>query len=330
MREQILQFPSQLSKGAEVARNVKIDKPYNKVVICGMGGSIMPGMMLLTYKEHKNKGPAPYDAGLVGHRLVPGPGVPIIINNNYDLPSDVNVNDLVICVSWSGTTEETISAFKTAMKRGIKPIAITKGGELGQLAKDNNAQLVILPDQPTYPRLSVGYMVGALFTILGLEKELNINLDSQSHENTGKELAESIGSATPLIYTSYSWRKLGALWKANFNETAKTPAYYNYVPAMTHDELAMYIRKGLPFRPIIFKDSKDLPHYVRDLNATIAILDKQEYNCSIVNLSSSDNPLETVLSNYILALWTSFYMAQKIGVDPEKIELIERYKELKK
>ena len=314
LHQQILNFPEQLSQGIELAKGVKIDKTYEKVVVCGMGGSIIPGMMLLTYKEHKNK----------------GPGVPVIIHNNYDLPSDVNADDMVICISWSGTTEETISAFKTAMKRSIKPIAITKGGELGQLAKDNDTPLVVLPDQPTAPRFSVGYMVGALFTVSGLKKELDINLDPQSYKNTGKELADKIGSATPLIYTSYSWRKLGALWKANFNETAKTPAFCNYIPAMAHDELAIYIRKGLPFHPIIFKDSRDMPRYIRDLDATIAILNKQEYNYTIVNLSVSDNPLETVLNNYILGLWTSFYLAQKIGVNPEKIEPIERYKELKK
>jgi len=71
---------------------------------------------------------------------------------------------------------------------------------------------------------------------------------------------------------------------------------------MVHDELAAYIRKGLPFYPIIFKDEKDLPRYVRDLDAAIAILNKLEYNYSIVNLSASDNPLETVLNNYILGL----------------------------
>ena len=72
-----------------------------------------------------------------------------------------------------------------------------------------------------------------------------------------------------------------------------------------------------------------MPRYVRDLDATIAILDQQEYNYSIVNLSVGDNPLETVLNNYILGLWTSFYLAQKIGVNPEDIELIEEYKKLK-
>lgn len=313
MRDQILKFPEQLSKGIELARSVEIDRPYEKVVICGMGGSIMPGMMLLTYKERENK----------------GPGVPVVIHNNYDLPSDVGPNDLVVCMSWSGTTEETISAFKTALERGIKPIVITKGAGLARLAEENNALMVTLPDQPTPPRFSVGYMVGALFTVLGLEKKIDIKLDPEAREDAGRKLADSIGSSTPLIYTSYSWRKLGALWKANFNETAKTPAYWNYVPIMTHDELAMYVRNDLPFHPIIFRDENDHPRYVRDLDAAIAILDKMEYNYNIVNLSASNNPLEIILNNYILGLWTSFYLAQKIGVDPEDIQLIEEYKKLK-
>lgn len=314
MREQILKFPEQLSKGAELAKNIKIDRTYDKVVVCGMGGSIMPGMMLLTYKERENK----------------GPGVPVVIHNNYDLPSDVGPNDLVVCVSWSGTTEETLSVFQAAIKRGIKPLVITKGGELGRLAQENDTPLVTLPDQMTQPRFSIGYMVGALFTVLGLEKALDMKLDPQASEDAGRKLADSIGSATPLIYTSYSWRKLGALWKANFNETAKTPAYWNYVPILAHDELAMYIRKGLPFHPIIFRDENDHPRYVRDLDAAIAILDKMEYNYDIVDISSHNSPLETMLNNYILCLWTTFYLAQKIGVDPEKIELIEEYKRLKK
>lgn len=313
MRNQILNFPAQLSKGFELAKNVKVEKSYERVVVCGMGGSSIPGMILLTCEENKNK----------------GPGVPIVIHNNYDLPSDVGSNDLVICVSWSGTTEETISAFKTALQRGIKPVAITKGAELGQLAKDNNSPLATLPDQPTPPRFSVGYMTGALFTILGLEKELDIKLDPKAHEDAGKKLADDIESATPLIYTSYSWRKLGTLWKENFNETAKTPAYWNYMPIMAHDELAMYIRKGLPFYPIIFKDENDHPRYVRDLDAAIAILDRMEYNYSIVNISPSNKPLEAVFNSYILGLWTTYYLTQKIGVDPEDVTLIEEYKKLK-
>jgi glucose/mannose-6-phosphate isomerase len=314
MRNQIINFPNQIIEGIKIAQDIKIKQNYNKIVICGMGGSIMPGLILLTYKEHKNK----------------GPGIPIIINNNYNLPSDIDANDLIICISWSGTTEETLSSLKVALERGIKPVVITKGAELGQLAKASNSYLITLPDLPTQPRFSVGYMLGALLSVLGLEINWDLKFDNKSNENIGKELAEKINNKIPLIYSSYSWRKLGALWKANFNETAKVPAFWNYVPQLAHDELNTYTKKGLSLYPIIIMDKNDKDYYLRDLEKAIAILDKQEYNYSIINLSFSDNPLKAIINNYILCLWTTYYLAQKNGVDPEKIELIEEYKKLKK
>jgi|SRR3989344_5465520 len=314
IRDTILKFPEQIKVGQEAAKDFKLGKEYKRVVICGMGGSIIPGFIFLTYQEHKNK----------------GPGVPVIINNNYGLPSDVTSDDLVICVSWSGTTGETISAFQTALEREITPIVITKGDKLGQLAKDYNTPLIILPDKKSPPRLGVGYMTGALFAVLGLEKELDINLDPANHENTGKELAETIGKSIPLIYSDYSWRKLGAMWKANINESAKMPCYWNYMPVMAHDEIQMYEQRGLMFYPIILKDPNEKSPATRDLNTAIAIFKELGYNYSIIDLDSSSKILQTILSNYILCLWTSYYLAQNLGVDPEDIKLIEKFKQLKK
>ncbi len=255
MRDMILDFQNQIKKGVEATGDFKLDKKYDHYVICGMGGSIIPGTMYLTWQEHQNK----------------DPGVPVIINENYDLPSDINSKDLVICISWSGTTEETISACQTATKRGINAIAITKGDKLEQLAKDNNLVKIILPNDNIPPRLAIGYMTAVLFSILGYGKELDFKLDASTQEEAGKKLAEKIGSKIPLIYTSYSWRKLGAFWKANFNETSKAPAYWNYTPSMAHNELAMYAQKGLPFYPIIFRGANDEIRHTRDLNNTIAI-----------------------------------------------------------
>jgi len=314
MKDVVLNFPEQLKLGAQAAKGFKLGKEYKRVVISGMGGSIIPGFMYLTYREHKNR----------------GPGVPVVINNNYGLPSDVTTEDLVICISWSGTTEETISALKTALERGVDSIVITKGNELGQLAKENNVPLITLPDVEYPPRWSVGYMVGALFTVLGFENELDAKLDPKGLENSGKELAEKIGAKIPIIYTSYPWRKLGAMWKANINETAKTPAYWNYMPVMAHDELEMYEQNNLPLYPIILKDSKDQPRYTRNIDAAIAIFNELGYNYNIVDLNSSDKLLETILNNYILALWTSYYLANNLGVNPEDIGLIEKFKQLKK
>lgn len=314
MYNTILKFQDQLAIGQKTAEGFKFDRKHERVVVCGIGGSIMPGLILLTYEEHKNK----------------GPGVPIIVNNNYGLPSDVTPDDLVVCISWSGATEETISAYQAAWERKITPVVITKGSKLGQLAKGNNTPLITLPADDLPPRLGIGYMTGALFTILGLEKELDIKINPASLEDEGKRLTQKIGASIPLIYTTYSWRKLGALWKALMNEVAKTQAFWNYTPIMAHDELATYARKDPRFYPIFFVDKNDHKLHLRDLNTVISLFNELGYNHHTIELASSDKILENIFNNYILGLWTSYYLAKNLGVDPNKVELIDKFKQLKK
>lgn len=317
-RDVILNFPDQLKEGIKTAGDFKVDKKYNRIVVCGMGGSIIPGMIFLSWHEHQNK----------------GPGVPILINNNYDLPSDITKQDMVICISWSGSTEETASSLKSAIEKKINTVLITNpihpGEQVGELAQANHIKTIEIPFENIPPRWAVGYMTAVLFSILGYGKELDFNLDSSTQEQAGKDLVIKLGNKIPLFYTSYPWRKLGAFWKANFNETAKAPAYWNYLPIMVHDELAMYAKTNLPFYPILFRDKHDTPRNLRDMDCAIAILKEQEYNYSIVDLYSSNLILETIFNNYILGLWTSYYLAQNLGVNPEDITLIEKFKNLKK
>lgn len=317
IRNTILNFPRQIKDGIKVAGDFKLEKKYNRIVICGMGGSAIPGMIYLTWQEHQNK----------------GPGVPTIINNNYGLPSDVSVEDLIICISWSGATEETASSLKSAINKKIDSIVITNPihpeDKLAQLAQKNNIRIFVIPFEDIPPRFAVGYMTATLFTILGHQFHLEVELLGKEMEKQGKGLADKISDKIPLLYSSYSWRKLGAFWKSNFNETSKIPAYWNYLPAMAHDELQMYAKSNLPFYPIIFIDKNDNSEHVRDINLAIAILNKQEYNYSIVELNSFGNPLETILNNYILGLWTSYYLSEKLGANPVDIKLIEKFKSLK-
>ena len=100
---------------------------------------------------------------------------------------------------------------------------------------------------------------------------------------------------------------------------------------MAHNELEGFgdEESRTKFYPILFKDTDDDPRQNKNIDTAIAILDKIEYNYGIVNLSPIDNALETILNSYILGLWTTYYLAQKLGVNPEKIELIEEYKKLK-
>ena len=205
--------------------------------------------------------------------------------------------------------------------------------------KNKTSSVIIHNDNNLKPRMGAGYMTAVLFQLLGLgEKFASISLDAKKTEMEGKKLAENMNDgSTPLLYSSYKWRLVPRLWKILFNENDKIHAFWNYFPAMAHNELAGFDKEpksGNPnsrteFYPIFFKDSNDDPRQNKNIDTAIAILDKIEYNYGIVNLSSLDEPLETILNVYILGLWTTYYFAKKIGVDPEKIELIEEYKKLK-
>jgi len=348
MHNQILNFPSQLSQGVELAKGVKIDKTYEKIIVCGMGASSIAGEILSFWQEVTGLRPAKAGSGHATAGMLPI----FYTHRDYDLPPWASNNDLVVCISWSGNTEETLSCYEATFKFDIPVVSITTGGQLAELSNKHKTPLVLIPDKSLAPRMGAGYMTAALFRLVGLgEVILNISLNTHKTEavtaevqdengdteTAGKELSDKIGGATPLLYSAYKWRIIPHLWKILFNENAKIHAFWNYFPTMAHSELAGFTKRPTTndqrpttnFYPIFFRDANDDPRQNKNIDTAIAILNKIGYNYSIVNLSSADNPLETVLNSYILGLWATYCLAQKIGVDPEDIKLIEEYKKLK-
>lgn len=313
MREQILQFPKQLSEGVKLARDIKIDKTYEKVVICGMGGSSIAGEIINFWQEVSGMSPMFY------------------LHRDYDLPSWVSKNDLVVCVSWSGNTEETLSSYEATIKSGVPVVSITTGGKLEELSKKNKTQLVLIPEGGLKPRMGAGYMTAALFQLFGLGENIaTIALETEKAEMEGKKLAERIDEMTPLLYSSYKWRIIPRLWKILFNENDKIHAFWNYLPGMAHNELVGFTDQAQDcFFSFFFKDPDDDKRQNKNIDTAIAILDKIGYNYTIVDVSLFNKPLEAVLNSYIFGLWTTYYLAKKIGADPEDIKLLEEYKKLR-
>src|SRR3989344_3711693 len=140
MRETILNFPKQFVKGIGAAQKISLKQKCSRAIICGMGGSSIPGYILeMAY-----------------------PKANIQIHPSFDLPSDnFNKETLVLCISWSGNTEETLSAYKTAFDSGIDTVIITTGGKLKEIGLKNNTPVILLSDNKILPRLAVGYMYGA-------------------------------------------------------------------------------------------------------------------------------------------------------------------------
>ncbi|MGH7484834.1 MAG: hypothetical protein ACREMY_04395, partial [bacterium] len=125
-----------------------IDGGVDGVVVCGMGGSALGAELA---------------RGFCGPEL----SVPLEIVRDYTLPAWVGPRTLVLSFSYSGTTEETLSAVKDALEKRAQLIAATSGGELAELAKEQDLPCFTIP-AGLPPRLSIHYFMAAMLRVLEL------------------------------------------------------------------------------------------------------------------------------------------------------------------
>ncbi|MBI2626825.1 MAG: SIS domain-containing protein [Parcubacteria group bacterium] len=324
-RQTILNIPEQFQTGSESAKSVKFDqKKFDKIVLCGMGGSMMPAEILMTLCE-----------------VTQTPNYNFYIHRDYELPSWVSKNDLVICVSWSGNTDETISSYKSAIEKGIQTVVITKGGKLRELAQ-NSLGFILLPQENIPPRIGTAYMFSALLTFLNdsailkfpenniLKQLLDLKntLKPEELEITGKNIANQINNLTPIIYSSYKWRALPLLWKINFNENAKAHSFWNHFPSIAHNEIVGF-ESSKNFYSILLSDPQENPKQIKKLDVAVKILSDLSINHQVITLEG-DNVIQKIFTNYTLAIWTSYFMAINSKQDPSNNELLDRFKDLEK
>lgn len=311
----MVDFSKQFEEGAKSAQGVNVKGNFDRVIFCGMGGSAIPGEIIsMLWLEDLN----------------------CYINREYDLPYWVNDKCLVICTSWSGTTEETISSFQAAIEKKIPAVAITKGGALAKLAQDNDLPLVILPEDNTPPRFGVGYMLAALLTLLGnsaiIKHSLLASLEFRRSVPDGQEFSPSspvfssrIKNRIPLIYSSYQWRYLARFWKIHFNEDCKIHSFSNYLPEAAHNEIAGFNQMKSSCFPIILTDPDENMSDVAKLQKFASFLENKNIDHEVVNISGQSR-LVKILNNYNLAISTSLELAKSMGVDPFDTSTIEEFK----
>jgi glucose/mannose-6-phosphate isomerase len=305
MKDSILGLPAQIAQGVELSKAARIEKPYRTIISCGMGGSAIAGEMLSMVADN------------------------VVVHWDYDLPASVASQDLVICTSWSGQTEETISSYQSALKHGCETLVITTGGRLAELAEANGSPMIRLTDPGLAPRLAIGLMAGALFAALGLEGKLPTGLKPETLEPLGQKLAQDIGPCLPVIYSAYPWRRLTGFWKMAYSETAKRQVMANWFPSGAHSEIVGWegpYQKEVAF--VLLRATDESDRYAKNFQALLALLPQKEYTVLTVELSGSTT-LEKAFNNYILALWTSYYVAQSLGVDPLATKFLDEFKKLK-
>lgn len=323
MRSMIENFPGQFAAGSSWAANIEIDQQINRIVVTGMGGSALPTDLVN----------AVFRADLKQ---------PIILNRSYQLdPYLLTPDTLVIACSFSGNTEETISAYHQAIVANMPTVAIAGGGELIQIAKQNNLPYVqlIKPTPDFQPRMGSGFFFGAIAQILfqarwisteRLQDVLNQaqQLDPTQLEPAGRELANIIGDRIPVFYTSDQYWPVARIAKIKINENSKLPAFWNYLPEANHNEMVGYSQPNGNYIAICFIDQSEDPRINRRFAIMTQLLHEKveipHYNHQMIGTST----FTKIFNTLCLCDWASYHKALSAGIDPTPVAMVEDFKQL--
>ncbi len=318
MRQVILDFPKQLEAGLELAKDITVEGKFRNVIVCGMGGSALPADLLATLFE---------------------PKLPFVIHKDYGLPYFVSPHSLVICVSYSGNTEETVSALSEAVEKKVPTVVIATGGKLKELATKHQLPFVEIPSG-IQPRSAVGYMFAAVTKILANHQIMSdISADVKttvkdltsiqaSLEKEGKVLAEKVKGRIPVVYASRQYQALAEIWKIRFNENAKIPAFYNYFPELNHNEMTGFSeveKVEAKFYGIFLQDHTDHPRIAKRMDLTADVLKGKKIPVSMIG-ATKGSVTAKVFSSLLLSDWTSYHLALLNEVDPTPVPMIEDFK----
>ncbi|MBI3088978.1 MAG: bifunctional phosphoglucose/phosphomannose isomerase [Candidatus Colwellbacteria bacterium] len=318
LEDSIKSFPKQFAFEPEIKNAEKI-RQFESLVIGGMGGSGLIAGILRALK----------------------PELDIAAHHDYGLPAYLKDADkrLLIAISYSGNTEETISFFNETIAKNLNIAVIAVGGKLLQLAQEKGIPFVQLPDTGIQPRMSIGFMLRAVLKLTGesrLYKEsgkLANTLKPGEWETKGKELADTIFKHIPIIYSSRRNIALAYNWKIKFNETGKAPAFYNTFPELNHNEMTGFdvkdSTKELSDKMffIFLKDKDDHPKITKRMEVLERLYRDRKLSVAVVSLEGNSK-MEKIFNSLILADWTAYYTAKRYNVEPEQVPMVEEFKKL--
>ncbi len=309
MKGVLTSFPKQCREALTLSKGIKIGRRVSNILVLGLGGSGIGGDILKSIVQT----------------------LPVIVIKDYNIPDFVNEETLVFAVSYSGNTEETLSAVTQAKNRNAQVIAITSGGQLSELGDS----LIRVP-QGLQPRNAIGYLFLPILGVLynsGLIRIKNTDMnemiqvlsDVNYFEEKGIDIAKKIGDKIPIIYSSIDFEACAYRFKCEINENAKRPAYHHVFPELCHNELVGY--KGMErsrYLVLLLRSSTD--HERIRLRMDICKQLFEEFVEVVEIIAVGQSKFAKMFSIIYLGDWVSYYLALHFRVDPTPVDVIEALK----
>ncbi len=328
MLQIISDFHKQVKKAIDISNGAVLPPKYAKaksIVVAGMGGSAIGGDLLFACFSKELK-------------------IPFHVVRDYRLPAFVDANTLFFAVSYSGNTEETLSAYRDASSRNAKIIGVTSGGKLRKRCEENKNPMVVIPGGMP-PRTAVGYLFSPMLICLQklgyigdhtrdveetieLLKELS-GVYSSLQDNDAETLAQKLYGRLPIIYGSDEITSAVTLrWRTQINENSKTLAYHHVFPEMNHNEIVGWEKLEQitqNFRVVLLRDKDDHERVKTRMDITKSILENIPAGIDEV-WSRGESLLARIFSLLYMGDFVSFYLAMQNGIDPTPVERIESLK----
>lgn len=293
---------------------------FRKFVVAGMGGSNLAADLVKILR----------------------PDLEIIVHRDYGLPAYVKTADkaetLAVLSSFSGNTEETLDAYEEAGKRGIARIALGVGGKLLEKAAKDGVPFIKFPADKIQPRMALGWSFLAHLKVIGDEKLLKESTGlaevlKPDFEEKGKKLAMELAGAVPVIYASSRNKGISYFWKIVLNETGKIPAFANVLPELNHNEMTGFdiaeSTKNLSekFVFVFLRDNEDNPRILKRMEILKGLYEKRGFKVRVLELTGSAGPRK-IFDSFLTAGWTAYHLAEKYGVEPGEVPMVEEFKKL--
>ena len=327
MRQVILDQYQQLTKSLEVNKEVKVNGDFDSIILAGMGGSGHPGDLLNSLGV---------------------PKLPLFVHRNYNLPLDylshMGLNKpLVIASSYSGNTEESLSAYETARNKKIPLLASASGGTLEQWAtrdKTPFSHIAFTDMQPRHTLFAAfaGITISLINSKLAddIAKEIKntakfVEKITPGLEEQAKKLAAKIKGRVPVFDSTDNLGFAAKNFKIQCNENAKYPAFWNTFPELNHNELVGFsklkeMNNPNKFIAIFINDSEDHPKNKARIKATTNLY--QDWGLEVENINAEgESTMQKVFYTVTLGLWTTYYLALEYDIDPVPVDGVESFKD---
>jgi len=324
-----VEAPRHYEEAAKLAEAVSISyRKLQTIIVAGMGGSAIGGELLKDWARDRIT-------------------VPIEVNREYSLPAYANKKALVLVVSYSGETEESLSVFLDAVRRKCMTICISTGGKLLEFAEKLNVPNVTIPSGMP-PRAALPYLFLPLPIILekiglvsNIDAEVSEAINILKHvssenspetsisDNFSKKLASNIRGTVPVVYGFGIYRAVAQRFKQQFNENSKVPSKWEFFPELNHNEVVGWeAEKELAkhFSVILIRD-RDEPDEIRQrIEATKELVGEKSVKVFEV-WGMGKSSLAKMLSTICVGDFTSVYLAVLRGIDPTPVKTIILFKE---